>query len=105
MDQEEITSEEPKETKTDYIKAFNSNKGKDDNKKKKIIDVAKEVAEFSLMPGLSNIVRSELPVKITWLACQLCLLGVYFSHLLVFSENFHFNLNNKAWFSILSCAI
>lgn len=78
---EQIVAEMEKKTKTQYIETFNQQKSnpiKSDREKplkNKIFDVSREVAEFSLLPGLSNIVRNELPIKISWALFQLTLLG------------------------------
>lgn len=51
----------------------------EDNKplSKKIKEAVIEVFEFSLLPGVSSISRSELYIKITWITCQLILLGYF----------------------------
>lgn len=76
-----------KKTKTDYLVEYHLSKikaltreknGEDDRSLKyKLKEVAIEVGEFSLLAGLSNIIRSELPVKLTWVFCQLALLGKF----------------------------
>lgn len=86
MDLKETTSkmEENVElkTKTDYMKTFREKKQKNNSPQKdkklgeKIKEVVREVGEFSLIAGMSNIIRSELPVRIAWITFQLILLAV-----------------------------
>lgn len=74
-------------TKTDLMNSFGMSEeekrgrkemGADDNRplKEKLKEVAREVGEFSLLAGMSNIVRGELSVKMVWIFFQMGLLGI-----------------------------
>lgn len=78
-------------TKTDYLVTFHRSqidmllkrkRGSDDERplKEKIKEIAKEVAEFSLINGVSSIVRNECYIKVTWILCHICLIGIAFTN-------------------------
>lgn len=72
-------------TKTDLMNAFRmleherqARKEMGDNRplNEKLKEAVREVTEFSLLAGMSNIARSEFSVKVMWILCHLCLLGI-----------------------------
>ncbi len=69
-------------TKSDLLEEFHQSHktrkqdGGEKDRKEEIRATAREVFEFSLFPGVSNIVRSNWPVKLTWICSHLCLFGI-----------------------------